>query len=119
MHRIDDASWFQSISSKFHHQLKDQAISISPPEYSHFRKYIAAMEVNTGGISMASHEPIPLDLKTVGTLKEVLDDAWYSLSAEQQVMMSKTVLAERILRLAAKGERDRERLLAAALDIAA
>jgi hypothetical protein len=33
--------------------------------------------------------------------------------------MSKTVLAERILRSAAKGERDRERLLAAALEIAA
>jgi hypothetical protein len=34
-------------------------------------------------------------------------------------MMSKTVLAERILRSAAKGERDRKRLLAAALNIAA
>jgi hypothetical protein len=34
-------------------------------------------------------------------------------------MMSKTVLAERILISAAKGERDRERLLGAALKIAA
>jgi hypothetical protein len=68
---------------------------------------------------MAVNEPIQLDLKTVNTLKEVLDDAWYSLSAEQQAMMSKTVLAERILRSAARGERDRERLLCAALDIAA
>ena len=68
---------------------------------------------------MAIHEPVPIDLKTVSILREVLQDAWYSLSAEQQATMSKTVLAERILRSAAKGERDRKRLLAAALDIAA
>ncbi|MGC2439705.1 MAG: hypothetical protein WA478_23845, partial [Pseudolabrys sp.] len=68
---------------------------------------------------MAIHEPVPIDLKTVTILREVLEDAWYSLGAEQQAMMSKTVLAERILRSAAKGERDRKRLLAAALNIAA
>ena len=39
-------------------------------------------------------EPVPLDLKTVRIVKEVLDDAWYSLSAEQQAMMSKKKLAE-------------------------
>jgi hypothetical protein len=65
---------------------------------------------------MASKEPIPLDLKTVNVLKEVLERAWYSLSVEQQAMMSKTTLAERILVSAAKGERDRERLLAVALE---
>jgi len=53
----------QSISSKFHHQLKDQAISISPPEYSHLRKYIAAMEINTGGISWLSMSASHLILK--------------------------------------------------------
>ena len=63
-------------------------------------------------------EPVPLDLKTVRIVKEVLDDVWYSLSAEQQAMMSKKKLAERILVSAAKGERDRERLLAVALDAA-
>jgi len=68
---------------------------------------------------MAIKQPVPLDLKTVRILKDVLEDAWYNLSAEQQAMMSKTVLAERLLRSAAKGERDRERLLAAALEIAA
>ena len=57
---------------------------------------------------MAIHEPVPIDLKTVTILREVLEDAWYSLGAEQQAMMSKTVLAERILRSAAKGERDRK-----------
>jgi hypothetical protein len=68
---------------------------------------------------MAINEPVPLDLKTVSILKEVLEDAWHSLGAEQQATMSKTLLAERILTSAAKGERDRERLLAAALEIAA
>lgn len=68
---------------------------------------------------MAVNEPVPFDLKTVSVLKEVLEDAWYSLGAEQQARMSKTLLAERILTSAAKGERDRERLLAAALEIAA
>ena len=67
---------------------------------------------------MAINAPVPLDLKTVSILKEVLEDAWYSLSTEQQVMVSKTALAERILRSAAKGERDRDRLLAAALEAA-
>jgi hypothetical protein len=67
---------------------------------------------------MAIKEPVPLDLKTVNVLKEVLEDVWYSLSAEQQAMISKTTLAERILVLAAKGERDRERLLAVALEAA-
>ena len=65
---------------------------------------------------MATKEGAPLDLKTVSVVKEVLEDAWYSLSAEQQATVSKTVLAERILVSAAKGERDRERLLAVALE---
>ena len=67
---------------------------------------------------MSIKEPVPLDLKTVSVVKEVLEDAWYSLSAELQATMSKTTLAERILVSAAKGERDRERLLAVALEAA-
>ena len=67
---------------------------------------------------MPIKEDIPLDLKTVRVVKEVLEDAWYSLSAEQQATMSKTVLAERVLASAAKGERDRKRLLAVALEAA-
>ncbi|HVR56130.1 MAG TPA: hypothetical protein VMT72_04820 [Pseudolabrys sp.] len=49
-------------------------------------------------------------------LKEVLDDAWARLRPEQQANMLKTTLAERIFRSAALGERDRERLLEAALE---
>jgi hypothetical protein len=67
---------------------------------------------------MPIKEAIPLDLKTVRVVKEVLEDAWYSLSAEQQATMTKTVLAERVLASAAKGERDRKRLLAVALEAA-
>jgi hypothetical protein len=67
---------------------------------------------------MSIKEPVPLDLKTVSVVKEVLEDAWYSLSAEQQATIPKTVMAERILQSAAKGERDRERLLAVALEAA-
>jgi len=67
---------------------------------------------------MPIKEAIPLDLKTVRVVKEVLEDAWYSLSAEQQATMSKTVLAERVLASAAKGERDRKLLLAVALEAA-
>jgi len=67
---------------------------------------------------MSIKEPVPLDLKTVSVVKEVLEDAWCSLSVEQQTTIPKTILAERILQSASKGERDRERLLAVALEAA-
>jgi hypothetical protein len=63
---------------------------------------------------MAS-EPVYFDLKTVSLLREVLDDAWACLPPEQRATTSRTILAERILKSAAKGERDPERLLDAAL----
>ncbi|HKB90883.1 MAG TPA: hypothetical protein VKC60_10250 [Opitutaceae bacterium] len=60
-------------------------------------------------------KPAYFDLETVALLREILDDAWASLRPEQQATMLKTTLAERILNLAARGERDREQLLDAAL----
>jgi hypothetical protein len=48
-------------------------------------------------------------------LREILDDAWACLPPEQRATTSRTLLAERILKSAAKGERDPERLLDAAL----
>ena len=57
-------------------------------------------------------KPAYFDLETVALLREILDDAWASLRPEQQATMLKTTLAERILNLAARGERDREQLLA-------
>jgi hypothetical protein len=64
---------------------------------------------------MSNNRPAYFDLETVALLREVLDDAWASLRPGQRATMLKTTLAERILAAAAKGERDRERLLDAAL----
>ncbi|MGH6702714.1 MAG: hypothetical protein ACRECG_04850 [Bradyrhizobium sp.] len=61
--------------------------------------------------------PARFDLQTVTFLKAILDDAWARLPPERQATTQKTALAERILKTAAQGERDRERLLDAALDI--
>ena len=55
------------------------------------------------------------DPETIALLRSVLDDAWDSLPAEVQATTQKTTLAERILKSAAKGERDRDRLRDAAL----
>jgi hypothetical protein len=69
---------------------------------------------------MDDKEPVYFDLETVALLRETLDDAWACLRADQQATMLKIMLAVRILKSAAQGERDRERLLDAALmDIAA
>jgi hypothetical protein len=60
------------------------------------------------------------DAETIGLMKNALDDAWDRLPPKMQARMLKTTLAERILKSAAEGERDRERLRDAALrDIAA
>ena len=64
---------------------------------------------------MDSNEPAYFDLDTVLLLRETLEDAWAYLPAQQRATMSKTLLAERILRAAAGGERDPERLRDAAL----
>jgi hypothetical protein len=57
-----------------------------------------------------SYEP-----ETIELLRAALDEAWASLSAAQQSQTTKTVLATRILKLAARGERDPVRLRTAAL----
>lgn len=64
---------------------------------------------------MTAQKPAYFDLETVGVLREVLDDAWALLRMEQRATMSRTIVAERILKAAADGERDPERLLEAAL----
>ena len=62
------------------------------------------------GKKLASFDP-----ETVTLLRETLDDAWACLRPEQQATMQKTALAERMLKSAAQGERDRDRLRDAAL----
>jgi hypothetical protein len=64
---------------------------------------------------MAVKESMYFDLKTVALLKESFDDAWACVPMEQRATTSRTLLAEGILRSAAKGERDPERLIDAAL----
>ena len=67
-----------------------------------------------------SKKPIHFDPETIAVLKETLDDAWARLLPHQQATMLKSALAERLLKSAAQGERDRKRLLDAALqDVAA
>jgi hypothetical protein len=63
---------------------------------------------------MATAPPY-LDPETITLLKTTLDEAWQCLPPERQATTLKTSLAERILKSAAQGERDRGRLLNAAL----
>ena len=64
---------------------------------------------------MVGREAARFDLETINALREILEDAWSYLLPEQQATMLKSTLAERILKTAAKGERNRERLLDVAL----
>lgn len=60
------------------------------------------------------------DSETIAVMKKALDEAWNRLPPKMQATMLRTTLAERILKSAAAGERDRERLREAALgDLAA
>ena len=61
-------------------------------------------------MSMSFTENGSFDAETITLLKVALDQAWANLSPEQQAYISKAVLAERILMLAAQGERDPLRL---------
>ena len=60
------------------------------------------------------------DAQTIAIMKVALDDAWDRIPLKLQATVLKTTLAERILKSAAEGERNRERLREAALrDLAA
>ena len=71
---------------------------------------------NSTGVSITLY----LDPETVALLREALDDAWACLRSEQQATIQKSKMAISILKSAAQGERDRNRLRDAALmDLAA
>jgi hypothetical protein len=55
------------------------------------------------------------DPETIMLLRSVLDAAWNSLAPAQQACTSKSHLAESLLRLAARGERDPSRLRVGAI----
>jgi hypothetical protein len=61
-------------------------------------------------MSTASYDP-----ETIETLQRALDLAWDGLAPERRLRTSRLDLAERILVLAARGERDLARLTACAL----
>jgi len=65
-------------------------------------------------ISMQTHRPY-FDLSTVALLREALEDAWACVRPQDRERIARSLLAERILKAAAQGERDRERLIDAAL----
>lgn len=64
---------------------------------------------------MDSKQAASFDLDTVALLRDALDEAWARLRPHQRATTSRTLLAEGILREAAKGERAPERLIDAAL----
>lgn len=53
--------------------------------------------------------------ETIELLRQCLEEAWAELGPEKQAHLSKIILAERILKVAANGERDPIRLRTAAL----
>jgi hypothetical protein len=55
------------------------------------------------------------DPETLTFLRKVLDEAWLLLPDDRKAWTRKSDMADRILRRAEKGERDPERLRAAAL----
>jgi len=63
---------------------------------------------------MGGNNPAYFDLDTVALMRDVLDEAWARLRPDQRATLSRTVLAEGILREAAKGERNPDRLIEAA-----
>ena len=64
---------------------------------------------------MVGRQRTSFDPETLSVLRQALDDAWGHLTPVQRAMTSRTLLAERILKSAAKGERNPERLRDAAL----
>jgi hypothetical protein len=53
--------------------------------------------------------------ETVKLLRDALDDVWAALRPDERARASKTMLATRLLELAAEGERDPARLRSEAL----
>src|SRR5262245_62179388 len=58
---------------------------------------------NTQKVIMLARQRISFDPETVSLLRKTLDDAWNQLGPAQRAMTSRTLLAEHILKSAAKG----------------
>ena len=55
------------------------------------------------------------DPETIELLRNILEESWGSLRPEEQAQSSRSLIAERILKMAATGERDPMRLRTRAL----
>lgn len=55
------------------------------------------------------------DPETISLLEITLVDVWENLTSEQRALTSKAALAERIVKVAVRGERDPARLRASAV----
>jgi hypothetical protein len=64
---------------------------------------------------MSEFGNVAFDPETLAILEGVLDEAWVSIQAQQTGNTTRAALADRILNLAVKGERNPARLLDGAL----
>ena len=64
---------------------------------------------------MSAFGNVAFDPETLATLEGVFDEAWVSIQAQRNGNITRAALAERILNLALKGERNPARLLDGAL----
>ena len=60
--------------------------------------------------SVTESDSTPHEQDTIRMLRQVLDDAWATLSPQLQTQANKAIIAQELLRLAANGERDPNRL---------
>jgi hypothetical protein len=64
---------------------------------------------------MQAAEGGAFDPETIELLRNILEETWGSLRPEEQAQSSRSLIAERILKMAATGERDPIRLRTRAL----
>jgi hypothetical protein len=64
---------------------------------------------------MSEFGDLAFDPKTLAILEGVFDEAWVSIQAQRNGNITRAAVAERILNLAVKGERNPARLLDGAL----
>src|ERR1700750_3408180 len=72
-----------------------------------------------GAVEISSHlapEGASFDPEAIDLMQAALDDAWACVRPAQRACASRTLLASRVLELAARGERNHARLRAFALD---
>ncbi len=64
---------------------------------------------------MQKNASTPFDPETIALLKTALEEAWKSLAPHEQAKTPKSALPDRILKRVAAGERERKKVIRAAL----